>query len=174
MAWFITCRFLDWWFYTFALHLCITWSKPHVFFFAPSHSALVARLNNLFSRTKALWLPGPTLLGRPAKYLPSVVIHTYFCQSSPPLGGFIKLFLSNTYSTVYEWSSSKHSLLHFITSVSIAGVVAIWPCLSSNSGKKQQPEQRFRGWALEGNIPELEVPPTEEKLEECWKSRLTA
>lgn len=74
-----------------------------------------------------LRLPEPTLLGRQSSYLPSVVIHTYPCQSSLLLSGIIKLFFPNTYSVVSEWSPSKHSLLHFIIFLSLARVVAIWP-----------------------------------------------
>lgn len=81
----------------------------------------------LFRRGKAPWLPGSTPSGRQCSHLPSVVIHTYPCQSSSSPSGFIKLFLPNTYSAVSEWSPSKHSLLHFTTFLSTAGIVAIWP-----------------------------------------------
>lgn len=111
-------------------HLCGRENKTcrSLFSTAPkSFSSGPQLVSYLFSRVKALWLPGSTPPGRQSSHLPSVVIHSYPCQSSPSPSGFIKLFLPNTYSAVSEWSPSKHSLLHFTTFLHTAGVVAIWP-----------------------------------------------
>lgn len=68
----------------------------------PNNSALVPNLCTIIQQNKnpaVTWIHFPERL---SNHLPSVVIHTWSCQSSATPSGFIKLFLPNTYSAVSE------------------------------------------------------------------------
>ena len=107
---------------------------------------------------KAWALPAEQAPGRQSSHLPSVVIHTYPCQSSPSPSGFIKLFLPNTYTAVSEWSPSKHSLLHFTTFLSTAGVVAnLALSLISALKRSNSLSKSSETGELGGDVPECEV-----------------